>query len=89
MGSATYDAGDILEKTAKNAECIQELIDCIVDLTPDHLRDYVEMLKTRLERRLFYQDYLYDIHGTFIERPKSVLEYKEYEDTIDKLTERL
>jgi len=85
MAINKYDGATILEETVKNAKCIQELLNDLCDLAPDHLRDYVDMLKGKIELRMFYQDYLYDVHGTFTESPEFVLDYTEYEEMLKSI----
>lgn len=85
MAFDKYDGDMILEEAEKNAKHIQELLNDLGALAPDHLNDYVDMVKGKLALRIFYQDYLYELHGTFIEAPPVVYEYDEYEAFMKEL----
>lgn len=73
----------ILGETVKNAEQIEALLGHLIDLVPANRQNEAERLCNRLEKRMFYQDYLYNCHGAlagYDGNPETdiVLDYDEY-----------
>ncbi len=80
-------AGRILTETESNAEQIEALLGQLIDLVPQHRQREAEWLRRRLEKRMFYQDYLYDCHGAlagYEGDPETdiLLDYEEYEHAV-------
>ena len=80
-------AGRILTETVSNAEQIEALLGHLIDLVPPHRQQEAERLCNRLEKRMLYQDYLYDCHGAlagYEGDPETdiILDYDEYVLTV-------
>ena len=56
-------AEKILEVASENAEEIQALLGHILLLVPAKSQGEAERLMNRLEKRMLFQDYLYNCHG--------------------------
>ena len=77
----------ILEVTVENAEQIEALLGHLLDLVPDNRQKEAELVCNRLEKRMFFQDYLYDCHGAIagyegIPEKDIILDYDVYVRTV-------
>lgn len=81
----------IREETAINAEEIQALLGQLIELVPPNRLVQAEWLRDRLEKRLFYQNYLYNCHGAlagYEGDPETdiVLDYDDYDEYVRAVT---
>lgn len=78
----------ILEETVRNAEAIEQLLKKVLGYVPEKDRIIAEAVLLRVEKRMFYQDYLFDCHGALASyegNPEKdiILDYDVYAHTME------
>ena len=59
----------ILDKCEENAGMMQVVLNTISSMVKDEYKEKAAELISELELRMFYENYLYDCHGSFLEEP--------------------
>ena len=59
----------ILDKCEENAKKIQDILNSVFSMVKDEHKEEATELISELELIMFYQNYLYDCHGSFLEEP--------------------